>query len=257
MWNIRMRASKSVRAHVNENEEIKELHISGAEGIFDKNDIGKALNYYLKRAMGHSRGSPDKIIFTIEKVNSDLLKIPALAVTTLECFSPEQARRLITEQLLELGITKVSIKEGFNILDAYTPMRGAALVRMLSGCRADPDKLRGVRASRLGIEKEFNRKLNMMLAKLGINTERVKEALVLASKVAYHEDIVAELCISDNPEYTTGYIASKKYGYVRIPNIKCCGDMSGGRVFFIREDANISSLIKYLEKTPVIISGKK
>ena len=49
---------------------------------------------------------------------------------------------------------------------------------------------------------------------------RVKEALMLASKAASWPDVIAEVCISDDPDYTTGYIASKELGYLRIPNIK-------------------------------------
>ena len=76
----------------------------------------------------------------------------------------------------------------------------------------------------------------------------MKEALVLASKAASWPDVIAEACISDDPDYTTGYIASKEFGYLRIPNIKREKKMHGGRVFFIREAADIAGLIVYLEK---------
>ena len=42
-----------------------------------------------------------------------------------------------------------------------------------------------------------------------INTTTVKEALILASKL-HHAHIIAEVCISDDPDYTTGYFASEK-----------------------------------------------
>jgi 6-carboxyhexanoate--CoA ligase len=71
--------------------------------------------------------------------------------------------------------------------------------------------------------------------------------------VASCRDIIAEICISDDPDYTTGYIASKKFGYLRIPNIKNYGEMHGGRVFFVRENADADRLIEFLEKTPVVI----
>jgi 6-carboxyhexanoate--CoA ligase len=113
--------------------------------------------------------------------------------------------------------------------------------------------MRGVRASRLGISKKAELALSASLTRQEINTPTVKEALLLASKVASCNHVVAELCISDDPDYTTGYVASMKLGYVRIPHLKDKGDKEGGRVFFLSDEADISAAIRYLEKTPVIL----
>ncbi len=88
-----------------------------------------------------------------------------------------------------------------------------------------------------------------------MNNSTVKEALILASKVAACRQVTAELCVSDDPEYTTGYVSSGRHGYVRIPHIKKKGEKKGGRVFFLEEDADIGSVIGFLEKTPVIINS--
>jgi 6-carboxyhexanoate--CoA ligase len=95
--------------------------------------------------------------------------------------------------------------------------------------------------------------LSLRLSNLGINTDTVKEALVLASKVAACRHILAELCVSDDPFYTTGYVASKKFGYLRIPNIKHAGNKSGGRAFFVKGKINVEEIVSYFEKVPVII----
>jgi 6-carboxyhexanoate--CoA ligase len=248
-----MRASRLLKKLDSDNDNTKELHISGAEGIYEDNEIKTAINRYFKRAMSHSRGQPDKIFFTLEKIGDDLIKVPILSLTTLQSSSPKQARELIIERLSRLGINEAAIYVAFEILYSSDVMRGAALIGMTTGSCFQPDKSRGIRVSRLGIDKESRKKLSNKLARLGIDTDRVKEALILASKVAYHEDVVAELCISDDPEYTIGYIATSGDGYLRIPNIKTHGSMNGGRVFFIKEESNVSSLIKYLEKTPVLI----
>lgn len=254
MWNVRMRASRLVSDRDGGNEVIKEVHISGAEGIYDENNINRAINQYLKRAISHSRGRPDKIFFTIENVKQHPIKIPFISITTIQCSTPKEAMELIAKRLLGLDIGTNAIESALGIISSNVAMRGAALIKIKSGVRADLDTERGVRVSRLGIERESARRLSSMLARLNINITRVKEALTLASKVANHKDIIAEICISDNPDYTTGYIASKEFGYIRIPNIKNHGDVRGGRIFFIREDTNVSELINYLEKTPVIVS---
>jgi 6-carboxyhexanoate--CoA ligase len=98
-----------------------------------------------------------------------------------------------------------------------------------------------------------SRRLSALLSRHGINAGTVKEALVLASKVASCKGIIAELCVSDDPCYTTGYVASKHYGYIRVPHIKRRRGREGGRVFFVREDIRIENIMHYLEKTPAMV----
>lgn len=250
-----MRASKRAgrkRAPANE------VHVSGAEGLYEESELSPAVRRYLQRALQHPRGKPDKVVITIEEVGDRPLRVPLLPVSTASCGSPNEARSLIVQMLRSLGITKKAVTNALRVVTAQPVMRGAALVRIRSGARAEPDRQRGVRVSRLGIEKSSLPLLGRRLASARLNTSIVREALTLASKVAAHPDIVAELCISDDPGYTTGYIASKQGGYVRIPHIKEPGDLRGGRIFFIREDTAIAPLIAYLETAPVIVcTGKK
>ena len=58
----------------------------------------------------------------------------------------------------------------------------------------------------------------------------MREALVLATKVQSCPGIVGELCWSDDPDYTVGYVACNGI-YHRIPNMKEMGNPIGGRVF--------------------------
>lgn len=228
-------------------------HISGAEGIYEKSEIQKVCKKYIKRALTHPRGKPDEIVITIEKIRQKPKTISLLPVTTLKCNSPEKARKIITQKLKSLGISKKAIDNGFVVLNSKKTIRGASLILLKSGARVEPDKERGIRVSRMGIEKSAEGKLSRKLSAEKINTTTVKEALVLASKAASWPDVIAEACISDDPDYTTGYIASKEFGYLRIPNIKRGKEMHGGRVFFIRETADIAGLISYLERKPAII----
>ncbi|MDP3049034.1 MAG: 6-carboxyhexanoate--CoA ligase [Thermodesulfovibrionales bacterium] len=268
MWSIRMRASKAI-SHQLSVVGIKKLkirktldsklstlnseHISGAEGICEESEILKVSGEYIKRALTHSRGEPDKIVITIEKIRQKPKTISLLPVATFKCASPEEARKIITQKLESLGISKKAIDNGFVVLNSKKTMRGASLILLKSGTRVEPDKERGVRVSRMGIERLTEKNLSEKLLRARINTTTVKEALMLASKAASWPDVIAEICISDDPDYTTGYIASKEFGYLRIPNIKRGKEMRGGRVFFIRETADIAGLISYLERKPVII----
>jgi len=82
----------------------------------------------------------------------------------------------------------------------------------------------------------------------------VREALVLAAKVLSAPGIVAELCWSDDPDYTAGYVASPVHGYVRFPHLKPPGDERGGRAFFFRsEEMDIERVIDYLEHAAFLV----
>ncbi len=243
-----MRASKKRSQNLKNNE----IHISGAEGIYEDTEIFKILKAYVERAFNHSRGRPDKIVITIEGLGQKPENICLLPLKTIICESPLNAEQIITDMLYGLGISKKAIRNAFRVLRAKQTMRGAAIVAQKSGLRLEPDRKRGVRVSRLGIERLSERKLVKSLSRMGLDSTTVKEALILASKVASQPDIVAEVCISDDPDYTTGYVASRDIGYIRIPNIKRHGEMNGGRVFFVREGADINKVIDYLQIKPII-----
>lgn len=251
-----MRASKSQESEV-KSQKLKnpEIHISGAEGIYKDFEISKIVRQYTERALNHPKGKPDNIIITLEQIKQILQKVPMLPIITLKCNSPDEAKEIILKTLSGINIPAKTIKKSFKVLTSPKTMRGAAVIVKDSGTRIEPDRERGVRVSRLGIEKNTEKILVKKLSKMKVNITTVKEALILASKVAAYPDIIAEICISDDPDYTTGYIASRNLGYMRIPNIKTYGQRHGGRVFIVKENTNIDKLISYLEKTPVIISG--
>jgi 6-carboxyhexanoate--CoA ligase len=266
MLNIRMRASKEKRNQtpafaarpphpVKERPGTAEIHISGAEGIYDDSDTLKVVREYIERALTHTRGEPDRITITIEKVKGRAKMIPSLPVTTLKCASPSEAERHIRSLLGAAGVSDTAVDEALDVLRKDEAMRGASIVLAGSGRRVEPDKDRGVRASRLGIDAPAARKLSRQLAREGINTTTVKEAIILASKVASCVQVVAELCISDDPDYTTGYVSSGTCGYVRITGIKRKGSRKGGRVFFATEDADINFVKEFIEKKPVVINS--
>lgn len=248
-----MRASKAVESQKSKVKNHKELHISGAEGIYDASEIHRTVKKYTDRALNHPKGKPDKIVITVEELKQKPTIISTLPITTLKCSSTEKAEIIIAKTLLSIAVSQKALFTAFKILKAKKTMRGASLIMMESGRRVEPDKERGIRVSRLGIQQSSRSVLSRRLSKIGINTDTVKEALTIASKAASCEGIAAEVCISDDPDYTTGYIASRKLGYLRIPNIKKYGDMRGGRVFFIKENSDIPGIIDYLEKMPVMI----
>jgi 6-carboxyhexanoate--CoA ligase len=209
---------------------------------------------YIDRAISHPRGRADRITITIEKINQKPILISSLPLVTAECRDISQAEDIIQQLLSSNSIDEKAINRALGIVYGKNAMRGASLMLSGSGKRTEPDRQRGTRVSHMGIGSNALRGLSLELQRHGINMQTVQEALVLASKVSSCGDIIAELCVSDDPDYTTGYVASRHTGYVRIPHIKKKGSKSGGRVLFIREDADPGPVFEYLEKTPVIIN---
>ncbi len=246
-----MRAS--VRISKENRKTSPDFHISGAEGIFESALTAEVVERYIMRALNHPRGKPDKIEIKIERIKAAPKKIGSLPVMTITCRSTHAARRHIRDLLLLAGATDAAIENALKVVYSPRVMRGASLICASSGKRIEPDRRRGVRASRLGIGHDASYVLRRVLEKEGINSDTVREALVLASKVACCEAVVAELCVSDDPDYTTGYVSSRRFGYVRVPHIKNRGDGRGGRVFFVRDNAVRERVIAFLEKKPVLV----
>ena len=242
-YSLRMRAAR--------NRE----HISGAEGIYDKDEISALVKEYTQRALVHDKGRSDEIRLTVEELKRAPEKISSLPLCTINTRNAEAAKRAALKILSSVGITERAIEEAYKSLNLGLTMRGAMLMD-IEGVRLEPDLLRGVRVSRMGMTKIASTDLARKLGRLGLNNETVKEALVLASKVHRYRMVLGELCISDDPNYTTGYIATRSHGYIRLPRIKKRGVPYGGRAFFIT-GGEVKDLIKYLQRTPVLINEIK
>jgi 6-carboxyhexanoate--CoA ligase len=259
-----MRASKEVKSEKlkvkrqnikfkPQNSKVAEIHISGAEGLYHLSDIQRVARKYIERAISHPRGRPDKIILSIENIKEKPKEIQSLPVRTVHSQTPSEAKDIAVKLLKAAGVSEKAIHAALRLIK-NGGLRGASLISAEKAERLEPDKQRGVRASRLGIAPSAFRLLSSGLSKHGINTDTVKEALILASKVISYKNIIAELCISDDPDYTTGYIASKKFGYIRIPEIKLKGSKTGGRAFFVKEGLDVGKCISYLERKPIMIN---
>jgi 6-carboxyhexanoate--CoA ligase len=227
-------------------------HISGAEGIYEKKEIGNVVKDYTQRAIVHEKGGADEIRLTVEELGQPPKRIASLPLATVNTRNPEAAMRASFKILTSVGITERAVEEAFRALNIGITMRGAMLMD-IEGVRLEPDLLRGVRVTRMGIAKNASVDLARKLGRLALNNNTVKEALILASKVHKYRMVLGELCISDDPNYTTGYIATRTHGYIRLPRIKKRGVPYGGRAFFIT-GGEVKDLIKYLQHTPVMIN---
>lgn len=236
-YSIKMRASNK-----------EEGHISGAEKLVLEEELELYCGRLLARALRHSKGKPDFINLKIEAVaEEEILRLPALKVTTVETSNAGEGLDVVRGYLDRLGL-----KRGEEILALWGQsfsMRGAMLLDADSLQRLEPDRERGIRATYMDMETADIARQSACEGKNHFN-----EALVLATKVVSHPNILAELCISDDPDYVTGYIASREFGYVRVTRLKEMGSPMGGRIFLFRGDEkDREDCIRYLQQQKVLV----
>lgn len=236
LYSLKMRASQ------------QSAHISGAEKIITEQELPGCCNQLLQRALHHSKGKPDFINLKIEAVRpEEILTLPALPVRTITTATPEEGLTAVRELMQQMELAHID--EILQIWRQSYAMRGAMLLHADTLQRLEPNPERGVRATYMDAYHPQARQGQPDSGKNHFN-----EALVLATKVAHHPNILAELCISDDPDYVTGYIASREIGYVRITTLKPLGSPDGGRIFLFRgNQAELADCIDYLQRQKVLV----
>ncbi|MGF6952359.1 6-carboxyhexanoate--CoA ligase [Neobacillus sp. B4I6] len=248
-YSIRMRAAK------NGPHEQGGKHISGGELLSTYSNMKHAVNALLEKGLTHSRGNPDFMQIQFESIDEPIKLVKPLQIATNEVESVDEGQSFARRLLEREGIPRTSIEKAYQLMTEYSGIRGAILIDIHSGERIDERKEKGLRVSRMDwLDTNFEKWADYF--KMPKNS-RVKEALVLATKVNEHPATVAELCWSDDPEYITGYVASKKLGYQRITKLKEYGDEHGCRIFFVDGLSDLHSYIHYLEKQPIFIQWEE
>lgn len=234
LYSVKMRASENGR------------HISGAEGIVSDWQAHRCIDQMLRRGWGHPKGRPDLLNVKVEQVREEeILYLDALPVCTVEVKDADEGREEIRKFLASLSLGNA---EGvMKLLSETYAMRGAMLLDVDTLTRLEPDKERGIRATYMDGRRDGR-------AILSGGKDPYQEAVVLATKVANAPNVIGEICISDDPGYVTGYVASKALGYRRVTKVKEPGSEHGGRIFLYRGGKeDVGQTIAYLEKQPVIV----
>lgn len=248
LYSVRMRAAQG-GAH-----EQGGRHISGAERLTEEWRTETVVAEMVARAFAHSRGQADFINLTLERVHEEeVMKVPLLPIRAIKVDDMVAGRQAALDRLLVAGVTRAAAYQGMERLIALLDsIRGAILVDASTGERLAeslfPD---GIRVSRMDIEDA--QQYQDLLTEWGQGNSHLSEALVLASKVAAGPGIMAELCWSDDPEYTAGYVATPTE-YCRITHLKSYGSPVGGRVFFVQPGTNLAALTTYLRRQPVLVA---
>lgn len=238
-------------------------HLSGAEELVPAQELDHVLSSFSKRLLPHAFNTlthPPQQIVTIDPVPKEAIQRKSLLpVQFLESPSCEESAKGLHE-LLECLLPEGQAE---SVLDIFrkeimeTPPRHGALLVTSRGRPFLEAGTTGIRTTHLGcdpsLRKALEENLDHFLAK---PNHRFIDALVLASKVLASESVLLEICVSDDPSYTTGYMASRLFGYVRIPHMKKPGIPKGGRLYVVSPTVHLPTLLRELRETPVLFDGQ-
>ena len=234
LYSIKMRAARAG------------VHTSGAEKIVPDASVPRVAALLAARALAHPKGAPDFLNIKVEAQPGDIRRLPSLPVTTHVTQTAAEGRALAARLLRDAGIARIDeIMARFAESHA---LRGALLLDADTLERLEPDPARGVRATYMDDAASLEKRT-------AGGKNHYAEAIVLATKVQHAPGIVAEICVSDDPDYVTGYVATRALGYRRITVIKEKGDARGGRIFLYRGPRDgVAETVRFLERTPVIVT---
>lgn len=222
-------------------------HISGGECITSLDMLETEVSNLIKRALNHPKGNSDFINISIQKIheNSKINYIKPLKISTFNS-------SYIPKIFKKLGFNEEKISLTIDTLLSLKNLKGALLVSFDNFEKFEENI---VRCTNMDYSLKIKPYLNKFLEENCFYGKYLKDALCLSSKVCNHENIICEVCISDDKNYTTGYIGSKKFGYVRIENFKPKNHDYGGRIIFIKDKDKLQETIDYLKNEIVIINS--
>lgn len=230
LYSVKMRASSAG------------THISGAERIVPFDLISATTQALTHRALHHPNGTPDFLNVSVQEITQDIVRVRALEVEEVPSQSVAETTDYLQRFFVANGLNPVALE----LLYTVTGLRGAMLIDARTGANLSPDPQRGVRVSAMDLVGSTASEEKQYFA----------EALALSSKVAAHPNILAELCISDDPNYTTGYLAFAGT-YYRLRHCKEPGAQLGTRVFlYDGPESEVENTIDYLENTPVLVEQR-
>jgi 8-amino-7-oxononanoate synthase len=240
-YSIKMRASQK--------RDGERKHISGAEIIVEQQQVKDYVQALVERGFSHAKGKADSIHFKIEKINpQNIHYLEALPVKTIEVDTWQKGQVYIKKFLKEIKVANP--QKVISYMEQTYTMRGAMLLHADTLERLEPQMERGIRATYMDQERNKDGP--------NISKSHYEEAIVLATKVANAPGIIGEICVSDDPQYVTGYVSSLEKGYMRITKMKKMGSENGGRIFLFRGDEKTKhDCISFLENEKVIVRNIK
>lgn len=233
-------------------------HISGAERLIAPHAAERVIAQLYRRAWTHPKGRPDEVRIRTTRIDSaQVINLTALPVSCRECEGPAAARAFLAHRLGELGCHNGAAAM-IDALYSVSDLRGAMIFDAHTGTRIDDCGQRGVRVSTFDWAQSAHGGASGDGFGDGEPAKNYRaEAVALATKAVNAPGIIAEMCISDDPAYTTGYLATAS-GYEALTNMKAPGQLLGTRVLvYAGAHKGLAATIDWLRNQPVLIQGQR
>ncbi len=247
---------------------LEDRHLAGGEDIVAAEELPERITELLNRGLSPSTHDPGRerrpsLTFRIDPVDPGaLVSAPLLPVHCLKSDTVSETWAFVRDALALLETqgflldSKHLLEQCRLLLAGNRPVSPGAFLLSPDGDPLDPDG-RGIRVTHFGMLRRVREGMISQVAVHGTGTSRrFIEALQIASKALHSPPVLLEFCLSDNPEYTTGYLALKGVGYIRLPHLKPPGIPAGGRLYVMEKpvDSSLETLLGYLTKTPVLFT---
>ncbi len=164
----------------------------------------------------------------IEKVKAPIQTLVALPVV-------ENLNDTLTQLAKQTDVSEYALNKGLEYIKNDITYTGAIILSAQTGQRLDSTEQRGIRVTHLAFKT---------CKRNGEISERVKDARALATCINTFEGVKAELCVSDDLHYTTGYYASPKLDIVESLILKK-RYASRGRIIFVDEGINLNAYVSF------------
>ena len=239
------------------------IHLSGAEDLVLEKDLGEKVHEFSRKLFpfleNASHLPPAQLIITVDPIPvGKIIERTLLPVQIMESHSETETLTKLHSLLSEIlpNGSASGILDIFHSEILSKKVRNGALLVTPSGKYLMAEFPEGVRTTHVGCASDLRKHLQQELSSLLQKPyHRFLDALILSSKVLLFQDILLELCVSDDPHYSTGYMASRQFGYVRIPHLKPESHDMGGRLYVVKENVDLSNLLGFLRTTPVLFIG--
>ncbi|MHB1285636.1 MAG: 6-carboxyhexanoate--CoA ligase [Leptospirales bacterium] len=244
-------------------------HLSGGEDIVDnvalKTRLLELLDQGLEPSSKQLIDPPHSINIRIDPVHTkDIKTISLLPVYCLKTKRLEETWFFLKKAFEGMGeVFGISGTLGYQqaeklLSDKNDATTGASL--LLPNAESRIPNGDGIRITHFGINPSLKDELTQESAIHALGSgRRFIEALQISSKILSHEKTAFELCLSDNPEYTTGYLSVRGVGYIRLPFVKPPGLRAGGRIIGVLNtfiESDMLEMVGYLTESPVLFTSR-
>ncbi|MHB8421748.1 MAG: 6-carboxyhexanoate--CoA ligase [Leptospirales bacterium] len=248
---------------------LEENHLAGGEDIVNLESLPTRMLELLDCGMVASSknfpDSPHSINIKIDPIRpGEIREESLLPVFCLKTSSGDETWQFLKEafsfietsfEMPDLNIYKLAE----DLLSKDRPPISGASILLPSGELLILNQT-GVRVTHFGIRPSLRTDLTQeSVIHVAGTGRRFIEALQISSKVLSHPETVFEICFSDNPEYTTGYLSVRGIGYIRLPYAKLSGISSGGRIIGLRKtfkQSAVPEIVHYLTQVPILFTKR-